>query len=266
MAHFPSWLFYMAAAFLGACVGSFLNVCIQRLPYGESVIWPPSHCRRCSRRLSWWENIPIISYLILRGRCRTCKGRISPVYVVVELLSLFLSVACWMYFQNVVLYAAYFFLLVAPLIVMAFIDLEHRVIPNILSIPGIAVGFGVHMLDAGAPFLAQAAVDSAIGTVVGGGFLFLVALAYERMRRQEGLGGGDVKLAAMLGAFFGWRAIIFILLMGSLMGSLVGLVIMIATKKNMRLALPFGPFLAGAALVHLFFGTRFITWYLGLFT
>lgn len=261
----PTWSFYIFAGLIGACVGSFLNVCIQRLPYGESVVWPPSHCRRCSNKLSWWENIPLVSYLILRGRCRTCKGRISPIYFIVEAVSTALSIACWAYFLDIKQYLAYYFLLISPLIVITFIDLEHRIIPNIISIPGIIAGFGVRMVFAGKAFMLPAAIDSAIGVIVGGGFLYLVAMAYEKLKKQEGLGGGDVKLAAMLGAFFGWRAVIFILLMSSLLGSIIGLIFMIALRKNFKFSIPFGPFLSVAGLAYLFFGTTLINWYLGLF-
>ena len=262
MEFMPSWLFYLFAGLIGACVGSFLNVCIQRLPYGESIVWPPSHCRRCEHRLSWWENIPLLSYLALRGKCKQCGGRISPQYFIVELLSTLFSLLCWAYFQDVKLYFAYYILLIAPLIVVTFIDLDHRVIPNSISLPGIVVGFGVHMLHAGKGQLAHAAIDSAIGVLVGGGFLFVVAFVYEKLKKQEGLGGGDVKLAAMLGAFFGWRAVIFILLTASVMGSVIGIALMIAYRKNMKFAIPFGPFLASAGIIYLFLGAQMIGWYL----
>lgn len=264
MSSLPPWILYIFAGLIGACVGSFLNVCIQRLPYGESVVWPPSHCRRCGRKLKWWENIPLISYIALRGRCRSCKGRISPQYFIVELISTLLSIACWAHFQEVKFYLAYYLLLIAPLIIITFIDLEHRIIPNAISLPGIAAGFGVHMLMAGNPLYLDAAIDSAIGAAAGGGFLFLVALAYEKLKKCEGLGGGDVKLAAMLGAFFGWRAIIFILLISSLLGSVVGLIWILVTKRNLKFAIPFGPFLAVGGLIYLFFGTSLIRWYLNL--
>ncbi len=257
-------MYYLFAGIFGACVGSFLNVCIQRLPYGESIAWPPSHCRRCSRRLAWWENIPIVSYLMLRGRCRGCRGRISPIYPIVEVLSTLLSLACWHHLQDIPLYFAYFLLLVGPLIVVTFIDLEHRIIPNVISLPGIAAGFLVHMLESGQPFLAQAALDSTIGAVVGGGFLFVVAIAYEKLKKRDGLGGGDIKLAAMLGAFFGWRAVIFILLMASLIGSIFGIAAILIMRKKLTFEIPFGPFLSAAGLIYLFFGTALINWYLSL--
>lgn len=264
MESMPFWLFYLFAGLIGACLGSFLNVCIQRLPYGESIVWPPSHCRRCDHRLSWWENIPLLSYLALRGKCLQCKGRISPQYFIVEAIATIFSLVCWAYFQDVKLYFAYYVLLIAPLIVVTFIDLEHRIIPNSISLPGIAVGFGVHMLHMGKGQLLSAAIDSGIGVLVGGGFLFAIAFLYEKLRKQEGLGGGDVKMAAMLGAFFGWRAIIFILLTASVLGSVIGITLMLAYRKNMKFAIPFGPFLASAGIIYLFVGAQFIGWYLSL--
>ena len=265
MTSLPSWLLYVFAGVLGACIGSFLNVCIHRLPYGESILWPPSHCPRCKRRLAWWENIPLVSYAALRGRCRSCKGRISPVYPLVEFIAAALSVACWWHFHEVKLYFLYYLLLTAPLIVVSFIDLEHRIIPDVISLPGIVAGVGTHVVVAGMPLAAEAVLDSAIGIIVGGGFLYLVAVTYEKLKKHEGLGGGDVKLAAMLGAFFGWRAVIFILLMSSVLGSAIGLILIAVFRKNFKFAIPFGPFLAAGGLIYLFFGVRIITWYLGFF-
>lgn len=265
MTAIPNWLYYVFAGFLGACVGSLLNVCIIRIPREESVVWPPSHCRSCSHHISWWENIPLVSYIILKGRCRDCKRPISVQYPLVELLTILLSMATWWYFHSVRFYLAYFFLLVAPLIVITFIDLAHRVIPNVISLPGIIAGMGVHVLVAGKSRFQEAAIDSVLGIVIGGGFLYLVAFLYEKIKKVEGLGGGDVKLAAMLGAFFGWRASIFILLVSSVLGSIVGLIFILITKKNTKYALPFGPFLAAGALIYLFLGRRLIAWYLGLF-
>lgn len=265
MSALPNWLYYVFAGFLGACIGSLLNVCIVRIPREESIVWPPSHCRSCNHHIAWWENIPLISYIILKGRCRECKRPISIRYPAVELLTIILSIACWWRFHDVRLYAAYFFLLVAPLIVVVFIDLAHRIIPNIISLPGILAGVGVHVLFAGKGRYDDAFIDSVLGVVIGGGFLYLVALAYEKIRGIEGLGGGDVKLAAMLGAFFGWQASIFILFVSSILGSISGLILIIFMKKGTKYAIPFGPFLSIAGLIYLFFGRHIINWYMGFF-
>ena len=261
----PVWAYYLFAGILGACVGSLLNVCIVRIPREESIVWPPSHCRRCDHRISWWENIPVISYLILRGRCRKCGAPISPQYIIVELLTILFSVAAWWRFHDVRLYCAYFFLLIAPLIVISFIDIAHRIIPDVISLPGILAGVAINVLLSGPKRYGEAALDSVLGILLGGGFLFVVAYLYEKVKKMEGMGGGDVKLAAMLGAFFGWRASIFILMVSSIAGSVIGLILIVILKKNAKYAIPFGPFLAIGGLVYLFFGLRLINWYLGLF-
>jgi len=261
----PGWMYYVFAGVLGACVGSLLNVCIVRIPREESIVWPPSHCRHCDHHISWWENVPLLSYIILRGRCRECGEPISPRYTAVELLTIGFSIATWWRFHDVRYYLAYFFLFIAPLIVVSFIDIAHRIIPDVISIPGIAAGFAVNILFAGRGGYGAAAIDSLLGMIIGGGFLFIVATAYEKIKKIEGMGGGDVKLAAMLGAFFGWRASIFILLVSSVTGSFFGLVLILLMRKTVKYAIPFGPFLAIGGLVYLFFGQRLINWYLGLF-
>ncbi len=261
----PHWVYYVFAGILGACVGSLLNVCIVRIPNEESIVWPPSHCRHCSHQISWWENIPVFSFIILRGRCSECHRPISPRYLLVELLTIGFSIAAWWRFHDVRLYLAYFFLLIAPLIVISFIDIALKIIPDVISLPGIVAGFALNVLLAGKGGYGDAAIDSVLGILIGGGFLFVVATAYEKIKKIEGLGGGDVKLAAMLGAFFGWRASIFILMVSSVVGSLFGLILILIMKKNTKYAIPFGPFLAIGGLVYLFFGQRIINWYMSLF-
>ncbi len=259
------WISYAFAGFIGACIGSLLNVCIVRIPREESIVWPGSHCRTCDHKISWWENIPIISYIFLHGRCRKCKQKISIQYPIVEILTMLLSIATWWYLGRIGMYLAYFLLLIAPLIVISFIDLEHKIIPNSISLPGIVAGIGINMIFGGRYGYVAAFTNSMLGIVVGGGFLFIVAFAYEKIKKQEGMGGGDVKLAAMLGAFFGWQASIFILLVSSMLGSVIGIIIIVVTGKDSRFAIPFGPFLATAALIYFFFGEKIISWYLGIF-
>jgi leader peptidase (prepilin peptidase) / N-methyltransferase len=261
----PQWFLYIIAGLLGAILGSFANVCIVRLPADESIVRPASHCPSCGHTLSWWENIPILSYLILRARCRGCGAFISPIYPAVEVICLLLSLLTWWKFGNPLEYFLYFCLLIIPLVIISFIDLEHRIIPNEISIPGIFVGIGVHTILAGSGGYGAAAIDSIIGAVAGGGALFLVAFVYEKIKKQEGLGGGDIKLIAMLGAFFGWRASIFILFASSVIGSIVGLLMIAVLRKDMKYAIPFGPFLAAAGLVYLFVGREILHWYLGMF-
>jgi len=162
-------------------------------------------------------------------------------------------------------YLIYFCFLVAPLIVVTFIDLEHRLIPDVISIPGIVAGVMARLAFMKGGILTPTLIDIILGILVGGGFLCVVGIGYELLKKQEGLGGGDVKLACMLGAFFGWKAIIFILLVSSVLGSLVGLFLIVILKKGLKYAMPFGPFLVVAAYIYLFFGEKILNWYLGFF-
>lgn len=175
-----------------------------------------------------------------------------------------LSVATFYHFGKLPEYLIYFCFLIAPLIVVTFIDLEHRLIPDVISIPGIAAGAMARLAFANGAWT-PTLIDIILGVLVGGGFLCIVGLGYEWLKKQEGLGGGDVKLAAMLGAFFGWKAVIFILLVSSILGSVVGILLIVILKKGLKYAMPFGPFLVVAAYIYLFFGEKILTWYLGLF-
>ena len=262
----PSWFLYVAAGITGAILGSFANVCIWRMPRGESVVRPPSHCVACGRRLSWWENVPIASYLFLRGRCRGCGVGISLRYPAVELAMTLLAIFAWRHFNEPRLFFLYLCLFLLPMVIITVIDIQHYIIPDSISLPGIGVGFLVHVfIEGGGGSHMWSAIDSLAGILVGGGSLYLVALAYEKFRKQEGLGGGDVKLIAMLGAFFGWRAALLILLISSFLGSIVGLAVMIALRKDMKHPIPFGPFLAAAGVLYLFAGKQIIQWYTSLF-
>jgi len=261
----PGWSLYIIAGLIGAILGSFANVCIFRMPRRKSVVWPRSRCPHCDHVLSPWENVPLMSFIVLRGRCRKCRGRISLQYPLVETASIALSLLAWWHFGEPLRYLVYFCLLIVPLLIVSVIDLKHYIIPDSITIPGIIVGFAVGVLLEGGLSYRMAALDSLLGILVGGGALYIVAIVYEKLKKQEGLGGGDVKLIAMLGAFFGWRASILVLLMSSLMGSVVGLVLIIILRKDLKYAIPFGPFLAAAGLIYLFAGERIINWYLGLF-
>lgn len=258
---FPS----LGLAFLfGLIIGSFLNVVIHRMPIEQSIIKPRSYCPKCQHPIAWHDNIPVLSYLFLQGKCRHCNESISIRYLAVEVMTGLVSLQTFLYYRSVSLYLAYFCLLLVPLLAIIFIDLKHRMIPNVISLPGILIGVAVHYLDAPPLWEKQALLDSFFGILVGGGFLFLVAFAYEKIKKREGLGGGDVKLAAMLGAFFGWREVLMILLIASVLGSVIGLVV-VAIKKNWQYQIPFGPFLALAAYLQLFWGDLLLNWYLGFF-
>lgn len=242
----------------GAIVGSFLNVCILRIPAGKSIAYPPSHCPKCDSPIRGYDNIPIISYLILMGKCRNCKERISFRYPLVEFLTAIFSLAAMMMFGPSLAYLIYF-AFVSSLIVITFIDLDHQIIPDIISLPGIPLGFLASFV---VPEITYK--ESLIGIAIGGGLLLLVAIGYEFVAKKEGMGGGDVKLLAMIGAFLGWKGVLFTIFSGSLVGTIIGVTIMIAQGKDSKYAIPFGPFLSMGALLYLFFGEPIIYWYLGM--
>jgi len=254
-------LFSLWAALLGLLVGSFLNVCIYRIPKGLSVVAPRSHCPECRISIRWHDNIPLLNYLWLRGRCRSCHAPIPFRYPLVEAVTAVLSVLVYIKFGAGWAYVFYFFLLAAPLVAVTFIDLAHRIIPDVISLPGIAAGIAATLVLSGLPVPA-ALMKSLWGILAGGGVLFAISWTYEKIRGREGIGGGDVKLAAMLGAFFGWKGVFFILLLGSLLGSVTGLLLIAARRQGPQAAVPFGPFLAAGALLHLFTGNELVRWYL----
>lgn len=241
---------------VGAMVGSFLNVCIYRLPQGLSIAAPRSFCPGCQTPIKAYDNIPIISFLLLGGKCRKCGIRISWRYPLVEALTGGLALA---FFLKIGLTVSFFalFCFAAALVVITFIDLDHRLIPDVVSLPGIVIGFLLALLGVQLNIW-----TSLIGILVGGGSLYLVAIVYEAVTKREGMGGGDVKLLAMIGAWLGWKAVLFTLFFSSLTGSLIGGAIMMVRKEDSKLAVPFGPFLALSALAYVFFGEKLIRWYL----
>jgi len=240
----------------GLITGSFLNVCISRIPKNESVVFPPSHCPLCAYRIRWYDNIPLVSYLLLRGRCRGCRARISFIYPLVELLNGLLTVALFWHFGLSLSFAA-LFLFCSALVVITFIDLEHQIIPDRISLPGIVAGL---LFSFFLPW--QTWLGSLVGILLGGGSLLLVASCYQWLTGKEGMGGGDIKLLAMMGAFLGWKAVPFIIFASSLTGSVVGISVMLIHKKDAKLAIPFGPYLAFGAVLYIFYGGRLIHWYL----
>lgn len=241
---------------LGACVGSFLNVCIYRIPEGRSIIWPGSACPSCGHRLSWWENLPILGYLILVGRCRECRARIPPQYPLVEVLTALTALALWRHFGPGWELAAFAYF-ASCLIVAAFIDLKHRIIPDLITLPGIAAGLLASC------FLTQVTcLESLAGIISGGGVFFLVAWGYECLTDREGIGGGDIKLLAMIGAFLGWKSIPLVIMVSAGLGSTIGIASILMGKGDKHSAIPFGPFLSIAALLALLRGREIMTWYL----
>jgi leader peptidase (prepilin peptidase) / N-methyltransferase len=246
-----------AAAF-GAVAGSFLNVLIYRLPLGRSVVWPSSACPHCGRELLWYENIPVVSFLALRARCRTCRAPISFRYPFVEALTAAMFAAGWWYYGPGVLLASRLAFGCA-LIALFAIDLEHHLLPNAITLPGLIAGFVFSL------FTEPGWLASLIGIVAGGGALFAVAEVYYRVRREEGLGMGDVKMLAMIGAFLGWKLALVTLMMASMAGSVVGLLLIVSRRGTMKYALPFGSFLALGAAAAATVGPAALAWYLGLF-
>ncbi len=237
------------AALLGAIVGSFLNVVILRLPRPEeSIVFPASHCPKCQADLGWYENIPLLSYIFLGGRCSHCRCRISPQYPVVEAAMAVLSTAV-VYRFGLNITAGGFFFFSAALLVVIFIDLRHQIIPDMISLPGIVIGF---VLSFFSPLISW--FDSLLGILCGGGVLYTIALLYFFLRKQEGMGGGDIKLLAMIGAFLGWQALPFVIFASSMSGALVGILVMfLERKEGLSTRIPFGPFLSLAALMYMLF-------------
>jgi leader peptidase (prepilin peptidase)/N-methyltransferase len=290
-------LLYILSFILGSVIGSFLNVCIYRLPRGESIVFPPSHCTSCGSGIKFYNNIPVLSFLILGGKCADCGTRISLRYPAVELLS-GLVMAGLFYKFGLSLDTLFYALLVYSLVAVTFIDLSHMIIPNVITIPGMIIGLLFNILSTNWQIIFEQLIKSfklltqdqqgliidwqklwelfglsnlnlevffqvidevpflgsVFGLIIGGGLLFLIAFLYIAVRKQEGMGMGDVKLLAMIGAFLGWKGVVFVMLVSSLLGTVTGLSIILYKKGNLKYALPFGPFLSLAAVIYVFTG------------
>ena len=243
---------------LGLAVGSFLNVCIHRLPRGESLALPPSRCPACEYRLRWFDNIPVVSYALLAGRCRNCRTAISIRYPLVELATMALFVIHGEVFGWSALLVPRL-LFACAMVVLFAIDLEHHLLPNVITLPAIAIGL------ISSAVLPPGIVDALIGVILGGGVLWLIGEAYFRYSGQEGMGGGDVKMLAMIGAFLGWKLVLVTLVLSSVAGSLIGLFVILIKRGGMKYALPYGTFLALGALVASLAGDRIVNWYVSLY-
>ncbi len=231
----------------GLIVGSFLNVCIYRIPLGKSIVYPPSSCPSCGVRIKWYDNIPVLSYILLKGRCRNCMERISILYPAVELLSGILSAAIYLKYSLTLQTAAYL-LLTYALIVASFIDLKHYIIPDTISIGLIVVGIGIsHFVPIGLK-------ASIAGAVFGFVLLYIVATLGKKAFKKEAMGGGDIKLLSGIGAFIGIKGVLFTLFVASLLGSVVGIVLIAMGRSYLGARLPFGPYLSAAAITYLFCG------------
>jgi leader peptidase (prepilin peptidase)/N-methyltransferase len=238
----------------GLAVGSFLNVCIYRLPRRESISWPGSHCTSCNRPLSWFENVPLLSWLVLRGRCRSCRASIGAIYPLVELVTAVIFVAGYAVYGLTPLLAVRLFFACA-LIALFAIDLYHQILPNRITLPGLAVGLACSL------FLPPGWQSALAGAVFGGVFPWLIAEAYLRLRGREGMGMGDFKMLAMAGAFLGWPLIYLVLMLACLLGVIIGGGALIVTRRGAGTRIPFGTFIAAAALVAIFAGPQMVAGY-----
>ena len=241
---------------LGAAVGSFLNVCISRLPKGESILSPGSHCPKCGCGIKPYDNIPILSYILLRGRCRNCKQTIAFRYWFVEALTAFLFLLLYRQF-GLSYTLALALLFTSMMIVVGFIDLKNKIIPNAITLPGIAVGLLCSAFQ-GSPAL----YDAIRGILLGGGGLLMVGVVGRQLFKKESMGGGDIKLAAMIGAFWGWKVVLATLLLSFLSGGIGGVVVLLAERSvRGNRVIPFGPFIAASAVIALFYGRRMLDLY-----
>jgi len=252
------YLIEMFIFLMGLCIGSFLNVCIYRLPESKSIVHPRSMCPNCDTLIPFYDNIPLFSYLWLKGQCRRCKVKISMRYPMVELLGGLVALGTYLRF-GLTIETLIYYVFIAALLVVTFIDLDHRIIPDVITLPGIPICFA-------ASFALPAITykDALLGILVGGGSLFLVAWVYTILTKKEGMGGGDIKLLAMMGAIVGWKGVLFTIFVASLVGTLAGFAVMLQSRKGMKLAVPFGPFLSIGSITYIFFGTELVTWYLNL--
>ena len=234
-----------------------MNVCIYRIPISKSIATPRSMCPGCNSLISAYDNIPVISYILLKGKCRNCGIPISLRYPLVETISGLTAIAVFMRF-GISAEGLIYFTFVSALIVITFIDIDHRIIPDIISLPGIPIGF----LLASLVLPSMNYKTSLAGILTGGGSLLAVAWIYNLITKKEGMGGGDIKLLAMIGAFTGWKGVLFTIFVASAVGTLAGIAVMLKTQKGMKLAVPFGPFLSIGAILYIFFGSEIISWYI----
>jgi len=256
---------YILIFTFGLTVGSFLNVCIYRIPRGLSIIIPSSRCPSCLIPLKPWDNIPVLSFLLLRGRCRYCKARISLRYPLVEFLNAILYLIVFWRF-GFGLHVFVYFVLSSSLIVITFIDLDFQIIPDRITLAGIPLGFLAGSFLLPDPFARSSLLgikESFIGMVSGFAIFYLVALVGSAIFKKEALGGGDIKMMTMIGATMGWKTVILTTFLGSLAGSIFGITLMALKGKNMTTKLAFGPFLALGAIITLFFGQEIFFWYIG---
>ncbi len=277
----PATLIGLFAFLIGLVIGSFLNVCILRIPDRKSIVLPASACPKCGAPIRPYDNIPVLSYLLLGGKCRSCKTKISPLYPAVELLTGLIFLACFEVF-GVTTETLKWAVFSAILIVLVFTDLRERILPDVVNFTGLGLGLALSLFtkpaDGIALWLAKrifdfpppapvlSFVDAVLGAAFGSGLLWLVSEGYFRLRGREGMGLGDVKMMLMAGAFLGVKRTLLTILAGSVLGSVLGLAVIVLRRKDANYELPFGTFLGMAALLVVFFGTPVVNWYQSLLT
>lgn len=263
----------------GACIGSFLNVVIHRVPREESIVFPNSRCPACGTNIKPYDNLPVVSWLILRGRCRACRAPISARYPAVEALTAALFALTFLARPAVSLSLLFDLAFVASIVALVFIDAEHMILPNAITYPGLLLALVARALvpnldgvgfvtdpSGGFPVWALSLVGAALGAAVGGGSLWLVGWLWQRARGVEAMGLGDVKMLLMVGAYLGWPLTVLTIFLGVVTGSLAGVALMLKRgERDMQMLLPFGIFLGVGALVSLLFGGSIISWYLSKF-
>jgi leader peptidase (prepilin peptidase) / N-methyltransferase len=281
----PPAFTYIFIGALGAIIGSFLNVVIHRLPRDESIIFPNSRCPSCSNVIAYYDNVPVLSYVLLRGQCRACQARISPRYPSVELLTALVYVAV-VWRVGVTAALPFDLLFVSAMMALIFIDAEHMILPNAITYPGIVFAIVARLVlpylmgrphfddlpmllqgvFAGWPLWAASLGGAAIGALLGGGSLWLMGWTWEKLRGVEAMGLGDVKMMFMVGAYLGWRLTILTIFLGVLSGSIIGIGMMMGqTKRDTQMMLPFGIFLGIGAIAAILFGSGIVEWYAGQF-
>ncbi len=257
---------YFIVIVFGLLIGSFLNVCIYRVPEGLSIVSPGSRCPACGTDIKFYDNIPVISYIFLMGKCRSCKAKVSARYPFIEFLNALLYAVVLNRFgmdSPWILFVYLFF--VSTLIVIFFIDLDHQIIPNSITYPGIPIAVILGSTILPDPFMRTELLGlkaSVIGFVAGGGFFYLVAVAGKMVFKKDAMGGGDIKMMAMVGGLLGWKGVILTTFGGSLLGSIIGVILIKLKGREWGSKIPFGPYLALGALISLLWGQEILVWYL----
>jgi leader peptidase (prepilin peptidase)/N-methyltransferase len=255
-------MIYTIVLILGLIIGSFLNVCIYRLPRNLSIVKPASSCPNCGAKIKPWDNIPVLSYILLKGKCRGCGEKISIRYPLVEFLNGIFYLAAYVRF-DFGWHLLFIFIFLSTLIVITFIDIDYQIIPDLITIPGIGIGLLAGTFFIPDPFSIDIASigfkNSILGFLVGGGIFYLIAVV-----SRGGMGGGDIKMMAMIGAFLGWKSVLLTTFIGSLVGSFFGILLMIFKGIGRKTKIAFGPFLAIGAITTLFKGKEILYWYLNI--